>query len=291
VTLLGLDGTGRARRDRAADGGNDNGGTGGNDVHLPQRPRPSMLVIGLSLGAIAFTVVSARRVEFSLADLVDNLTRTNPVLEGLFDMRWDEMFSARSRKAFLETLQLAVLGTTAGVIVSLPLALWSTEVGNPYVVPRLVLRSINNVIRSIPDLLWAGLFVLGVGIGALSGLLALFFFSLAVMVKLTADTLDGIDMGPVEAANAAGATHTQMLRTAVIPQILPAFSSYALYDFELNLRASAVLGLVGAGGIGQRLDFFRNRGQWDSLWGLVLMFFLVVFVVERISVSIRRRLV
>jgi phosphonate transport system permease protein len=201
------------------------------------------------------------------------------------------MFSTRSRSAFLETLQMAVLGTTAGVIVSLPLALWSTEVGNPYVVPRVILRSINNVIRSIPDLVWAGLFVLGTGIGALSGVLALFFFSLAVMVKLTADTLDGLDMGPIEAANAAGASHTQMLRAAVVPQILPAFSSYALYDLELNLRASAVLGLVGAGGIGQRLDFFRNRGQWDKLWGLVVMFFLVVFVVERISVSVRRRLV
>jgi phosphonate transport system permease protein len=154
-----------------------------------------------------------------------------------------------------------------------------------------ILRSISNVIRAIPDLLWAGLFVLGVGIGALPGLLALFFFSLAVMVKLTADTLDGIDMGPVEAAEAAGASHAQMLRTAVVPQILPAFSSYALYDFELNLRASAVLGLVGAGGIGNRLDFFRNRGQWDKLWGLVFMFFLVVMVVEWVSVRIRRKLV
>jgi phosphonate transport system permease protein len=260
-------------------------------LELPPRPRPSMLMIVIGLGALFFTVLSARRVEFSPGDLISNLTRSNPVFDGLLNMSWDEMFSSRSRKAFVETLQLAVLGTTAGVIVSLPLALWATEIGNPYVVPRLILRSINNVIRAIPDLLWAGLFVLGVGIGALSGLLALFFFSLAVMVKLTADTLDGIDMGPIEAANAAGATHTQMLRTAVVPQILSAFSSYALYDFELNLRASAVLGLVGAGGIGQRLDFFRNRGQWDKLWGLVLMFFLVVFVVERISVSIRRRLV
>lgn len=260
-------------------------------VELPARPRPSLLFVLLGVGAVLFTLLCARRVEFSFGGLITNLQRTNPVLDGLLHLSWDEMFSERSRRAFVETLQLALLATTAGVIVSLPLALWSTEVGNPYRLPRLVLRSINNVIRAIPDLLWAGLFVLGVGIGTLSGLLALFFFSLAVMVKLTADTLDGIDMGPIEAANAAGASHTQMLRTAVVPQILSSFSSYALYDFELNLRASAILGLVGAGGIGQRLDFFRNRGEWDKLWGLVLMFFLVVFVVERISVSIRRRLV
>ncbi|BAN03804.1 phosphonate ABC transporter, permease protein PhnE [Ilumatobacter coccineus] len=260
-------------------------------VALPERPRPSALVIGLAIGGLVFTVLTARRIGFSLDGLIENLQRPNPVFEGLLHTAWGEMFSPRSRAYFVETLQMATLATVAGVAVSLPMALWSTEVGNPYLVPRVILRSINNVIRSIPDLVWAGLFVLGVGIGALSGVLALFFFSLAVMVKLTADTLDGIDMGPIEAANASGATHTQMLRTAVIPQILPAFSSYALYDYELNLRASAVLGLVGAGGIGERIDFFRNRGLWDQLWGLVVMFFIVVFVVERISVSIRRRLV
>ena len=76
-----------------------------------------------------------------------------------------------------------------------------------------------------------------------------------------------------------------------MPQILPAYSSFALYDFELNLRASAVLGLVGAGGIGLRLKFFQNQQRWEQLWGLVVMFFIVVFVVERLSVSLRRRLV
>jgi phosphonate transport system permease protein len=245
----------------------------------------------LGIGLVAFTIACARTIGFSLAGIVEDFGRPNPVAAGLKEISWGEMFSQRSRAAFVETLQMAIIGTTAGAFVSLPIALWSTEVGNPYRVPRILLRSFNNVVRAIPDLLWAGLFVLGVGIGALPGVLALFFFSMAVIVKLTADTLDGIDMGPVEAANASGASHTQMLRTAVVPQILPAYSSYVLYDFELNLRASAVLGLVGAGGIGQRLDFFRNRGEWGKLWGLVLMFFIVVMIVERISVSIRRRLV
>jgi phosphonate transport system permease protein len=76
-----------------------------------------------------------------------------------------------------------------------------------------------------------------------------------------------------------------------VPQILPAYTSFLLYGFELNLRASAVLGLVGAGGIGQRLEFFRGQGRWEEVWGIVFMFFLVVFVVERISIVLRRRLV
>jgi phosphonate transport system permease protein len=258
---------------------------------LPAKPPPSRFVIGGAVVAVVLTIVTGLRVDFSLSDIVTNFTRSNSVVEGLMSPDWGQIWSRRSRSAFVETLQLAVIGTATGALAALPLALWSTSFGNPSRPLRAAVRAFNSVIRSIPDLLWALIFVSAVGIGALSGLLALFFFSLAVTTKLTADTLDGIDLGPVEAANATGATLTQMLRTAVVPQILPAYSSFVLYNFELNLRASAVLGLVGAGGIGARIEFFRNRGEWEQLWGLVFMFFLIVFVVERISVTLRRRLV
>jgi phosphonate transport system permease protein len=258
---------------------------------LPPKPGPSWFAIGGTIGAIVMTVVTARSVGFSLSDVWSNLSRKNSVIEGALNPDWSQLWSDRSRSAFIETLQLAVLGTVVGATLALPLALWTTKFGNPNRFLRTIVRSFNNVIRSIPDLLWALIFVAAVGIGALSGLLALIFFSLAVTTKLTSDILDGIDMGPVEAANASGAGLNQMLRTAVVPQILPSYASFVLYNFELNLRASAVLGLVGAGGIGARIEFFRGRGQWEELWGLVFMFFLVVLIVERISVSLRRRLV
>jgi phosphonate transport system permease protein len=258
---------------------------------LPPKPGPSWFAIGGAIGALVMTVVTARAVGFSFADVWANLNRQNSVIEGAFDPDWGQIWSDRSRSAFVETLQLAVLGTVVGATLALPLALWTTTFGNPNFFLRTLVRSFNNIIRSIPDLLWALIFVTAVGIGALSGFLALVFFSLAVTTKLTSDTLDGIDMGPVEAANASGAGLNQMLRTAVVPQILPSYASFVLYNFELNLRASAVLGLVGAGGIGARIEFFRGRGQWEELWGLVFMFFLVVLIVERISVSLRRRLV
>ena len=258
---------------------------------LPPKPGPSWFAIGGAIGAIVMTVVTARSVGFSFSDVWSNLSRKNSVIEGALSPDWSQIWSERSRSAFIETLQLAVLGTVVGATLALPLALWTTKFGNPNRFLRTIVRSFNNVIRSIPDLLWAFIFVTSVGIGALSGLLALIFFSLAVTTKLTSDILDGIDMGPVEAANASGAGLNQMLRTAVVPQILPSYASFVLYNFELNLRASAVLGLVGAGGIGARIEFFRGRGQWEELWGLVFMFFLVVLIVERISVSLRRRLV
>ncbi len=260
-------------------------------VELPPRPARSLFAVLTTIGVVAMTVVTAIAVEFSLGEILTNLSRKNSVVEGLLSPDLSQIWSERSRKAFVETFQLAVLGTVSGASVALPLALWSTRVGNPHTVLRTIVRVFNNVVRAIPDLLWALIFVTATGIGALSGLLALFFFSIAVTTKLTSDTLDGIDLGPVEAADASGATLNQAMRTAVMPQILPAYSSFVLYNFELNLRASAVLGLVGAGGIGQRINFFRGRGEWEELWGLVLMFFLVVFFVERLSVSLRRRLV
>ncbi|MEM7284907.1 MAG: phosphonate ABC transporter, permease protein PhnE [Actinomycetota bacterium] len=258
---------------------------------LPPRSRPSRFAIGSVIGIVVLTYLAGRAVDFDLSGLVTDLTRPNSVIDGLLDPDWTQIWSRRSRSAFIETLQLAVLGTTFGAIIALPLALYATDYGAPNRIVRSGLRLLNSVIRSLPDLLWALLFVSAVGIGALSGLLALFFFSIAVISKLTTDTLDAIDRDPIEAGVAVGATNTEMLRTAVLPQILPSYVSFVLYGFEINLRASAVIGLVGAGGIGERIQFFQGRGEWEKLWGLVILFFLVVLVVEQISAFFRRRLV
>jgi phosphonate transport system permease protein len=261
----------------------------------PRRPPPSAFGIGAGVIAVVLTAATAwdwkYGTGFSPAEVVRKLRQPNPVTSAIADTEFSQMFSPRSRKAFVETLRLAILGSVSGVLVALPLALWSTRFGAPNRIVLVVVRSVCNVIRAFPDILWAVLFVTAVGIGALPGLMALFLFSIAVVTKLTADTLDGIDMGPVEAAHASGARHSQMLRTAVVPQILPAYASYALYAFELNLRASVVLGLVGAGGIGQRIEFFRSQAAWEKVWGLVVMFVIVVFVVDRMSTLLRRRLV
>jgi phosphonate transport system permease protein len=260
----------------------------------PKRPAPSYFAVMGVLVAVALTIVTIWDWEygtgFSLADIFSNLTNNNRVIAAIPNADLGQLFSGRSRAAFVETLQMAVLGTFAGAVVALPLALWSTTIGAPNRPVMWVVRLLSNVMRSFPDVLWAALFVAAVGIGALSGLLALFCFSIAVIIKLTADTLDGIDMGPVEAARASGASHGQVMRTAVVTQILPAYASFALYSFELNLRGSAVLGLVGAGGIGERLDFFRGQGRWEEVWGIVVMFYVVVLIVDQISGAMRKRL-
>ena len=183
----------------------------------PAKPRPSLFGIGVGLAMVVLTVLTVWDWEygtgFSLRAVFEKFGNDNPVISAIPDTDWDQMFSARTRAAFVETLRLAILGTSAGVIVALPLALWSTRFGAPNRSVRFVVRAVTNVIRAFPDILWALLFVSAVGIGALPGLLSLFFFSIAVVTKLTADTLDGIDPGPLEAAHASGARHSQMLRS------------------------------------------------------------------------------
>jgi phosphonate transport system permease protein len=152
-------------------------------------------------------------------------------------------------------------------------------------------KSFMNVIRTIPDLFWAMLFVAGVGIGPLAGVLALFFFSLAIMSKLLSETVDSVDTGPLEAARATGGSHFPAVRVSVLPQVLPNYVAYALYIFEINIRASVVLGLVGAGGIGRVLEAQRSFFRFDRVLALVIVIFVLVFVIEQVSVAFRRRLV
>lgn len=257
----------------------------------PRKPRPGSFGFGIGVAAVAITVLAVRATEFSVIEIFDTIGNKNPVLQALPHAELSQIFSPRSRTAFLETLRVAVLASIAGSIVSLPLALLSTRFGAPWLPLRAFVRLVSGIIRAIPELLWAMLFVAGVSFGALPGLLALFMFTIAVVTKLTADTLDGIDTGPLEAADAAGAGRAQMLRTAVLPQILPAYSSFVLYAFELNIRASAVLGFIGAGGIGTRIQFFQGQNDWERMWGITVMFIAVVFVIDRISTLLRRRLV
>jgi phosphonate transport system permease protein len=152
-------------------------------------------------------------------------------------------------------------------------------------------RGIMSLIRTVPDLFWALLFVAAVGIGPFAGAIALVFFSLGIMGKLLSETVDAVDPGPLEAARATGSSHFPAVRAAVLPQVLPNYVAYALYIFEINIRASVVIGLAGAGGIGRVLEAQRSFFRFDRVLAIVVLIFVLVFVIEQISVALRRRLV
>jgi phosphonate transport system permease protein len=116
-------------------------------------------------------------------------------------------------------------------------------------------------------------------------------FSIAIMGKLLSETVDAINLGPLEAAKAAGATHNQIIMRAAVPQVAPNIVAYGLYVFELNIRASVVIGFVGAGGIGRLLDERRQFFQWDQVMAIVLVIFASVLLIEAVSIYVRRKLV
>ncbi len=260
----------------------------------PKKPPPPPFAVLGTFALVVTTIVLGWDWEygigFSVGDIYDNLGRYNPVLEGVANLDWTTLASPTVIAGFVETFQMAAIATILGGIVALPLALLNSVIGSPNTFVYVAVKNFNSFIRAIPDLIYAVFFVAAIGRGALPGVLALFFLSIAVIAKLTSDIVDGIDQGPVESARASGASHTQMVRTAVLPQILPGYASFALYTFEINLRGSAVLGFVGAGGIGEVFNNYYQRGWYDRLVAVVIGFFVVVFVVDRVSIAVRKRL-
>lgn len=271
----------------------------------PVRPRrsPWPWVTGAAL--IVFTVFAAREVGFSFARITENLDNAKLFLERFWppDFEWAigdgswwwlpswEFGSGQSPNALIETIQIAVLAALIGCLVALPIAFWASRMTAPNRAVYLVDKGFLNVVRTMPDIFWAMIFVSALGVGAFAGLLALTIFSFSIMGKLFSETVDAADPGPLEAAKASGASHTQAVQSAVMPQVLPNYVAYALYIFEICIRASAVIGLVGAGGIGLVLDTQRKFFAYDRVMAVVVVLFVIVFLIEQASVYLRRRLV
>lgn len=260
----------------------------------PTKPPPTTFARWGTLGFIVVTAVLALDWEygigFSVSTISEGLQRQNPVLDGVRNLDWATLGNATVIEGFVETFQMAAIATILGGIVALPLALMNSLTGAPNKTTYVLVKNFNSFVRAIPDLIYAVFFVAAIGRGVLPGILALFFLSIGVIAKLTADIVDGIDQGPIESARASGASHVQTVKTAVLPQILPGYASFSLYTFEINLRGSAVLGFVGAGGIGEVFSNYYQRGWYDRLTAVVIGFFVVVFVVDRISIIVRKRL-
>ena len=261
----------------------------------PARPaRPRRSPWGL-IGLAAFLVITwwATSVEFGIGfdigRVVANLTRGASILAEFLPPNWS--YLPRTFEPMLETMRMAIISSVIGCGVALPVSFLASRVTTPNLVVWLADRSILNIVRALPDLLYALVFVAAVGIGPLAGILALSLFNIGVVAKLLSETVDGVDRGPIEAASAAGGNRTQTVRWAVVPQVLPNYVAYSLYVFELNIRASAVIGIVGAGGIGNNINTVRRFFQYDNLSVILIEIFVFVFVIELFSMWLRRRLV
>jgi phosphonate transport system permease protein len=258
----------------------------------PAKPRASLAVpIGLVV-VVAPTWLSVSEefgIDVNLGELAESITRGAGIIGERLAPNWE--FLPRTTEPMLETFKMAVIASVIGCGVGLPLAFIVSRVTAPNTPTMLLGRSILSVIRAIPDILYALVFVAAVGIGPLPGIAALVFFNLGVVSKLLSETVDGVDVGPIEAARAGGGNRTQTVRWAVLPQVLPNYVAYALYTFELNIRASTVIGIVGAGGIGYLLIGQYRFFAWSNVSVIIVELFVLVLVIEFVSIWLRRRLV
>lgn len=190
----------------------------------------------------------------------------------------------------IETIRIAITAATIGCVIALPIAFMASTLTAPNRPLYLIDKGFLNVVRTIPDLFWALILVASIGFGPFAGSIALTIFSMSIMAKLLSETIDAADPGPLEAAKAAGGSHFAAVRTSVMPQVMPNYAALSLYIFELNIRASAVLGIVGAGGIGRIIEARRTQAQFDRVLAILIPLLVIVIIVEQVSVYVRRRL-
>lgn len=260
---------------------------------LPRKPTARVRVTLIILGFAAFTVATCvpaiGGIELDFGALVRNWSNGSGLLAELFHP--DFSFLPRTVEPMLETLQMALVGAVAAAIVSVPLTLWAASPTNPNTFTRRIVRTIINIVRSVPDLVYATILVAMVGVGALPGLLTLFLFDIGIIVKLVSEAIDSAEHPYMEAGRTAGGTQSQINRLTALPQSWPLFANQWLYTLELNVRISAILGIVGAGGIGRLLDERRAFYAYDDVSVIILEILVVVLLIEIASNVLRRRLV
>lgn len=189
-----------------------------------------------------------------------------------------------------DTLAMSVAGTALTMVLSLPLALLAAPNTSPHPVVLRVARTLLASCRSVPEIILGVLFVAAVGFGALPGVLALALHSTGMVAKFYAEAIEHVDPKPLEAAIAAGASRLQVITHAVLPQVLPQLADITIYRWEYHFRASAVLGIVGAGGIGFELMAALRLIKYDEVSAILLAILACVLVVDGLGAALRRRL-
>ncbi len=190
----------------------------------------------------------------------------------------------------IQTIQIAIVGTVVAAVLALPVGFAAARNAAPrwlFYTSRLLL----NAFRAVDTLVYALFFVAAVGLGPFPGVLAVIVYTATVLAKLYSEAIEAIEPGPVEAVRATGATSLQVLRWGVLPQLVPQFLSFTLYRFETNIRAAAVLGFVGAGGIGFYVQTYLRLLNYPAAASVLLVLVVLVMLVDFASSRVRARLV
>ncbi len=262
--------------------------------------RRRMTLIGV-LVLVVLTALAGRVAEVDPAKFLANAHRFTDYLYRLFFLDTGAFVFTDIREWFwglgkwvsrlFDTVLIAYLGTLMGAISAFLLCFAASA--NLAVNParRFMARRFLEFCRTVPEIVFALIFVVAFGLGPVPGVLAIMIHTAGALGKLFAEVVENIDMKPVEGAMASGATRWQAIRYAVVPQVLPNFASYGLLRFEINVRGASVMGFVGAGGIGQDLIESIRKFYYSDVSAILLLIIATVMVIDLVTERIRHRLV
>jgi phosphonate transport system permease protein len=255
---------------------------------MPAAPARSVSTWLLVLALLALVVASFASLPLKLSEFFtpEALATTTEFLGGFAPPELSPPFLLKCLNATAETLSMSALGTLLAVFGGLALALPAS--GRFGRVPRGLTRSVLNILRSIPELVWASLLLVAAGLGPFAGTLALAAHTSGVLGRLFADALENAEPLPEQTLRTNGAAPMAAFFYATLPQTLPQMLSYTLYRWENNIRAAAVLGVVGAGGLGQLLKYHLSLFQMQDAATVVICMLLLVAMVDAISFAMRR---
>jgi phosphonate transport system permease protein len=239
--------------------------------------------------AIALAVVqSLRSIEVIPEFIADAPEQMGDMLGRMWPIDW-AFYWQGVHPALVETIHIASLGTLIAIFLAIPFGLLVAGNLTRNRALNLAARVVLVASRSVNSLVWALLFVSVFGPGAVAGTLAIAFRSIGFVGKMVGETIEQMPPGPIEALQAAGASRASQIRYGYWPQLKPAFLSIVLLRWDINVRESAVLGIVGAGGVGMVLDTALNLFQWPRVATVLVAVFAIVIVTEVVVTQIRKR--
>lgn len=252
---------------------------------------PSALgFLGYALG-VTLIVWCLAGAGFSLEKIITAPPRFADFIDRAFPPNLDPQTLERLGWKMVETLQIAVAGAVIGVILSLPIALLAARglIAGAWV--NQIVRNILGFIRAVPDIAWALVFVVAVGLGPFAGMLAIAVDTIGFCGRFFADDMEATDKGPAESLTATGARKIDVVACSTIPGAMPAFISTSLYALEKAVRSSTILGLVGAGGIGIELKVGFDLFDYPTAMTVILMIAVVVIAIEQLSGWTRTKII
>lgn len=254
----------------------------------PSRTRggiPFVLILGAVLAFYAFCFHFA---EMDLRRLWTGLPRLASWSARAWPPDFSEFDTLLRRAA--ETLAMATLGTTLGAVIAVPICMLAARNTTPHLALYVPARFLLNVLRGIDSFVFALLFVAAVGLGPFAGVLGVGLHSAGSIAKLWSEAIETAEQGPIDAAILTGASRLRVIFYALIPDVMPSLASILLYVWEFNVRASTVLGIVGAGGIGQELKNNIDLLDFPRVFAILLIILVMVTIIDQTSAWLRRRL-